>query len=505
MEQRCGNPIWKVLHFKRIILHLSSFCIFEANQNPSTKKIMPEIIQDKKIFTLLEVSKSIKQTLADRYQSSFWVKAEMNKLNLYRLSGNCYPELVEKRDGKIIAQLKGQLWKDDYYRANANFLKLLQEPLKDGIKILFLAKISYDPSHGLALSILDIDPSYTLGDLEREKQESIQRLKQEGLFNRNKNIPMPLLPQRIAIISVDSSKGYVDFMQVLQNNPYKYAFFHLLFPSLLQGDQAVPSIIKQLKRIEKVKHHFDVVAIIRGGGGDVGLSCYNHYQLAKEIASFPIPVITGIGHATNETVSEMISHTNAITPTKLAEYLIQYFNNFNFPVQEAQKKINAKAKQLLADEQATFLAEIKLFRSLSEGILQGQSHSLHHVSKTLVQQAQYVFKNQHQALNACKQELVKGSKNTLYQHKEQCRQWQNKGHIQIGLNLKTQALLLQNIEKNIDNMNPKNVLKRGFSIVRINGSAIHSTAQVKPGDTLQIEVYDGHINSTVNKPNKTQK
>src|ERR1043165_5335772 len=158
---------------------------------------MPQLVNDRQVFTLLEVTTSIQRTLSERYKSSFWVKAEMNKLNFYKHSGHCYPELVEKRDGKIIAQIKACLWREDYQKANANFQAVLNEPLKDGIKILFLAKVQFDPVHGLSLWIMDIDPGYTLGDLEREKQDTIKSLKLEGLFTRNKSLDLPLLPQRI--------------------------------------------------------------------------------------------------------------------------------------------------------------------------------------------------------------------------------------------------------------------------------------------------------------------
>lgn len=227
---------------------------------------MPETVNDKQVFSLLEVTKSIQKTLTERYKSSFWVKAEMNKLNYYKQSGHCYPELVEKKDGKVIAQIRSCLWKDDYNRSNNNFLQILKEPLKDGIKILFQAKILFDPAYGLSLLIMNIDPSYTLGDLEREKQETINQLREENIFGRNKILKLPLLPQRIAIISVETSKGYADFLRVIETNPWNYKFFHFLFPSLLQGDKAADSIINQLTRIKKVINHFDVVAVIRGGG-----------------------------------------------------------------------------------------------------------------------------------------------------------------------------------------------------------------------------------------------
>ena len=419
---------------------------------------MPEKINDKTVFSLLEVTKSVEKTLNERYKSSFWVKAEMSKLSFYKHSGHCYPELVEKKDGKIIAQIRSHLWKDDYYRINNNFLKILNEPLKDGIKILFQAKISFDPVHGLALWIMDIDPSYTLGDLEREKQETIKQLKEEGIYTKNKLLKLPLLPQRIAIISVETSKGYADFLKVIDSNSWNYNFFHYLFPSLLQGDRAVESISAQLKRIKSIKHHFDVVAIIRGGGGDIGLSCYNDYQLAKEIALFPIPVITGIGHATNETVAEMISFANAITPTKLAEYLLQQFHNFSFPVQDAEKKIIDKSRRLLSEKRVKFQSEIKLFRSVTEKVLITNRYIVSKIKDKLL--------------------------------------------LQSGLQLKSSLLELNNMEKNISNMNPANVLKRGYSITRLNGKAVKSISQVNNGDTLDTSLFEGNIISIVNNTNK---
>ncbi|MDR1595274.1 MAG: exodeoxyribonuclease VII large subunit [Prevotellaceae bacterium] len=419
---------------------------------------MAEKINDKTVFSLLEVTKSIQNTLNDRYKSSFWVKAEMNKLNFYKHSGHCYPELVEKKDGKVIALLKSYLWKDDYFRINAKFIETLHEPLKDGIKILFLAKITFDPSHGLSLWIMDIDPSYTLGDLEREKQETIYQLRSEGIFEKNKTLSLPLLPQRIAIISVETSKGYADFIKVIGTNSWGYKFFWCLFPSLLQGDNAVQSIIDQLERIRKVRHHFDVVAIIRGGGGDVGLSCFNTYLLSKTIALFPIPVITGIGHATNETVTEMISFANAITPTKLAEFLLQKFHNFSIPVQSAEKKIFEKTTRLLGEEKMKFAAETKLFRSVTDNIFNMK-------------------------------------KMTVSQLKEKLQ-------LQSLLMTKNALTEMTGIEKNVANMSPANVLKRGYSITLFNGKSVTGISQVKEGDILNTIVHEGNIVSIVNSTNK---
>ncbi len=419
---------------------------------------MPEIILDKTIFSLLEVTKSIQKTMADRYKNSYWIKAEMNKLNYYSHSGHAYPELVEKKDGKVIAQIKANLWKDDYKLINSKFLNTLNEPLKDGIKILFLATISFDPVYGLSLRILDIDPSYTLGDLEREKQESIKRLLHEGIFDRNKSLPLPLLPQRIAIISVESSKGYADFLEVIKNNPWNYAFFHMLFPSILQGDKAVVSIRHQLNRIRKVRRHFDVVAIIRGGGGDIGLSCYNHYELAKDICLFPIPVITGIGHATNETVSEMVSFSNAITPTKIAEYLVQKFHNFSVPVQRARESLVAKSRNLLFHEGMKVQSEAKLFRSVTQNILADQHHVIQSQSRSIRQHATFMFRQQNEKIRS--------------------------------------------LEKEMQHLSPDNILKRGYSITMLNGKAIKSSIMLGTGDIIETRLHEGQVSSIIQESSK---
>ena len=476
-------------------------------------------IDDKQVFTLLEVSKSIQKTITERYQRAYWIRAEMNKLNFYTHSGHCYPELMEKQDGKIIAQIKSTLWNTDYQRINQKFLTVLQEPLKDGIKILFLASITFDAVYGLSLRIIDIDPSYTLGDLEKEKQECIHKLKEEGIFGLNKQKSMPLLPQRLAIISVETSKGYADFRKVIDENHWNYKFFHLLFPSLLQGEKAVDSILNQLKRIQKVINHFDVVVIIRGGGGDIGLSCYNSYNLAKEIAQFPIPVITGIGHATNETVVEMISHTNAITPTKIAETLLQLFHNVSIPVQKARERIIERSGQLLINEKVKFHTEGKLFRSMTKTMLLKKHNELNEQANALVQQSRFRFRNEKSSLNDRKEEIkrkieiqcrIETQKLTQFSMiirkdiHSQINQTQRELK-QIKLRFMERSLqflnqkkqLTTNLEKNIEYLNPQNILKRGFSITLLNGKAVRSIHDVKKGNKLQTLGADGTITANV--------
>lgn len=440
---------------------------------------MPEIISDKKVFSLSEVLVSVQKTLATRYSSAFWVKAEMNKLNYYRHSGHCYPDLVDKVEGKIIAESRAILWNTDYNRINRKFQTILKEPLKDGIKILFSARVQFDPKYGLSLLILDIDPSFTLGDLEREKQETLQRLKSENRFDKNKLLKLPLLPQRIAIISVETSKGYADFLNVISGNPWKYRFFHLLFPSLLQGERAATSIIAQLRKIKKAVDHFDVVAIIRGGGGEVGLSCYNNYELAKFISEFPIPVITGIGHATNETVSEMVSHTNAITPTKLAEFLIQHFHNFSNPVKEAQQKIIDRSRRLIEENKTEFKSITRLFRSVSSKTLISSKHEVNNMSRLLGHQAFLLF----------------------IQNKEVLKNIHRNITVQTGFHLHQAKSQIESLENNMRILHPDNVLRRGYSITLLNGKSLTEVSLLKKSDVVETLLASGSFTSIVSQTN----
>lgn len=414
---------------------------------------MPEKVANKTIFSLLEVTKSIQRTLADRYKNLYWIKAEMNKLNHYKHSGHCYPELVEKKEGKIVAEIRSILWKSDFERINNSFIKMLNEPLRDGITILFQAGISYNPLHGLSLRIVDIDPTFVLGELEREKKESILRLHQEGLFDANKRLPFPLIPKRLAIISVETSKGLSDFYKIINQNPWGYKIETTLYPALLQGDKSIPSIIKQLAVIAERAEAYDAVAIIRGGGGEVGLSSYNNYNLAKAVAIFPLPVLTGIGHSTNETVSEMVSYKNAITPSELADFLIQKFHNFSIPLDRLQEQLVVLSKNRFLDEKSKLQAFAQSLSWQSKNRLQQEKHNISILNQRLQLFSQHFFKDKYGELD--------------------------------------------NISRLINMADPIQLLKRGFSVSRINGKALQSLAEVKEGDVIETLLLDGKVKSTV--------
>jgi exodeoxyribonuclease VII large subunit len=290
------------------------------------------------IFSLKQVALSIEKTIASRYNQQYWVKAEIHKLNKYP-SGHAFPELVEKEDGKIVAQLNGSIWKQHLQRIEKIFIEQVQEPLKDGIQVLMLVRVQFNPTFGLSLQIQDIDPAFTLGHLQKEKDITLKKLKAEGLLQTNQQQPYPLIAKRIAIISAATSKGLSDFYQVLDQNAFGYTFHTHLFEAYVQGDVAVASILEALQEIEKCQEQFDVVVLVRGGGAEVGLTCYNNYELCKGIATFPLPILTGIGHSTNLTVAELIAYASAITPTQLAEMLIAQFREFELRIERLSQGV----------------------------------------------------------------------------------------------------------------------------------------------------------------------
>lgn len=457
---------------------------------------MPELTGDKTIFSLLEVASSIKRTLSERYGSSFWLKAEMNKLNFYRHSGHCYPDLVQKKDGRVVAQMRALIWNTDLERMNRQFMQHTGEYLHDGINLLLLASIMFDPNHGLSLRIHDIDPAFTLGEIEREKRQCIRQLQEEGIFHANRQLPFPLLPKRIAVISVETSKGYADFRSLTEARMKGFVMEHMLFPALLQGDKAAAQIVGQLNSIRRLARHFDLVAIIRGGGGDVGLSAFNQYDLARAIALFPVPVVTGIGHATNQTVSEMVAHTNAITPTALADLLMEQFEGFQEKLYESTRK----AGFTLGILREQTLEISKLHESLihnTSGLINSQKAAQKLFSNALA----YTIR---QSLHSIKQQLA----GSTFRLKLTANEKLNKNNFSLRNNhvilkkavtgfVERNQTIIDQTEKVVSLLNPQHLLEKGYSITLHNGKPVRLAGQLMAGDTLTTIVAQGSIQSEV--------
>lgn len=457
--------------------------------------------ENRQIFTLKQVVGSIRKTIEERYQQTYWVKAEMHKLNLYP-SGHAFPELVQKENDKIVAQIAGSIWNHNFQRINKQFIQVVKEPLKEGTTLLMQVKVAFSETFGLSLQIMDIDPNYSLGELQRERDETLKKLQAEHLINRNQQLDFPLLPQRIAMISADTSKGLSDFMKVLDNNPWNYHFFTMLFQAYLQGDVAAPSIMEQLKRIDKVKGHFDVVVIVRGGGGEVGLSCYNNYELCKAIATFPLPILTGIGHSTNMTVAELVAFRNAITPTELADFLLQTFHDFSVPVQDARKALRTYSSRLLELNKQHFSAETKHFKNSAHLYLNEAKSTLFRTSQQYKNEAKtLILRNREHIAFAQKDTLNLGIRLLKVNHEKI-------GDLTVSLPQKVNVLLeqekkkLKQEENMVRLMDPRNVLKRGYSITTVDGKTVKAQMNLKEGSVIQTMTYDLELESIIKKIKK---
>ena len=455
-------------------------------------------MSEKQVFTLQQVVRSIKKTLEDRYTQTYWVKAEMHKLNKYP-SGHAFPELVQKDENKIVAQITGTIWKQQLERINTKFIEVVKEPLREGTTLLLLVKINYSETFGLGLQILDIDPSYSLGELQKQREETLRKLAKEGLLNLNQKLHFPLLPKRVAIISADSSKGLSDFLQVLQENEKSYFIFTHLFNAYLQGDVAVQSIISALKKIKRVKDHFDIVIIVRGGGAEVGMTCYNNYDLCKAIAEFPLPVLTGIGHSTNLNVAEMVSFRNEITPTKLAEFLLQTFREFEQETKRLNREMIAHSLQLIDKTKQDFNGQVRVFKHASLRFTDLLKNELNQQIIELKNTTRYFLKNENDAVLSLKndyrivtKEIITAERNTLSLISKPI-----KGSLLHFFERKESDL--EQLEKTVNILNPSNVLQRGYSLTLLNGKILSAKNKPKKGDLIESKTNSLTLFSRVEK------
>ncbi len=421
---------------------------------------MKEICNEKPALSLSQLNGLIKTAILDTLPGQYWVVAEVADIKVNQ-RGHCYLELVEKEDSAAIAQVRANIWAYEYRAISSRFQKAANEPLAQGMKILFLASVIFHEVYGLSLNIKEIDPTYSIGEMARKKQEVIARLRKEGLIDRNKALELPLVPQRIAVISSPTAAGYGDFFRHLDHNPYGYCFVHTLFPALMQGQEAESSIIKALSAIRKEKNSFDLVAIIRGGGSIIDLNCFDGYLLAAEVACFPLPVITGIGHEKDDTVVDVTAHTKMKTPTAVAEFLISGMRGFEEKALGLQNRIVAASGQLLSDERQrlTLFAQrlIHLPVRLTEA----------HRNRLLILQRD-----------------IRGGMEQRLQNE------QNR---------------LGRAEQAIRHLDPAYLLRRGYSITRLNGEILRNAALPANGSILETQLQNGMVTSIVQSEREVKK
>ncbi len=402
-------------------------------------------------LTLSQLQQQVKATLAERFALPLWVVAEVAELKV-NYSGHCYLELIEKgaSDGVPKAQARAVIWRSHYPRIASYFESTTGQRLEAGMQLLVKATVTYHELYGFSLQISDIDASYTLGEMERKRQETIARLKAEGVWEMNQTLPLPLVVQRIAILSSSKAAGYQDFYQELSQSPYR---FHTdLFEAVMQGEAAESSLISALGEVAERIDDYDIVVIIRGGGSTSDLNCFNSYRLCSHIAQFPLPILTGIGHDKDQSVADLVAHTALKTPTAVAGWLID------------------RMQQI-------------------EGWLDGAALSLHDASLNLT-------RNHLLRLERNEEEIKNLSRRLIDLQRSRLEQYALRLPEECGRLLRREGERIRHLESLTESHSPSRILRLGFSVTRLAGRAIRTAEEAPTGSTLEIELAEGHITAT---------
>ena len=405
-------------------------------------------------ITLLELNGRVKSTLQFEMPDAYWVQAEISSISPSG-QGHCYLELVQKdaTGRNFLAKAKANIWRGTWLKLKPYFEAQTGETLKVGMKVLLQVTVTFHEVYGYSLVVQDIDPTYTMGDMARRRKEILEQLAKDGVIGLNQELEIPALPNRIAVISSATAAGWGDFRDQLANNIYGFRFYVKLFPALMQGDDVERSVISALNAVADRRDDFDVVIIIRGGGAVSELSCFDSYNLAFNIANFPLPVITGIGHERDDTVADVVAHTKVKTPTAAAEFII----NRVFDTAQELENLTRRMSDSMSDRMNAENARIE---RLSQKL-----PSLFAVLKT----------RQEQVLETVWIRSVNGVRNMLT----------------------AQTHKLELVDRTLATADPTVILKRGYSLTRQNGRMVKGASALKKGDRLTTVFADGSVESEI--------
>lgn len=431
---------------------------------------------EQKHISLLELNHIIKDTIQQELAQNFWIVAEISECNEnYR--GHCYLELIEKQEeeDQIIAKARATIWSSAYRIIKPYFETTTGQGIQPGIKIMVKVKVNYHELYGLSLNITDIEPTFTVGELERQKRAIINRLTKEGIIDLNHQLPFPVLPKNIAIISSATAAGYGDFCDQLDNNQNGYAFHYNLFPAVVQGMEAETSIMAALDKIFEYEKLFDVVVLIRGGGSQTDLNCFNSYMLASYVAQFPIPVLTGIGHERDETITDMVAYTALKTPTAVAEFLVDSFSI----AEDQQYELISRFRETVLDQLA-----------FHENLLQNNSTQL----KNVVSKQIHIKDT---GLNELKFSLSHTCSLSFSTNMGIINQFTD--NFKHGIHLKMEAMKyqLQAMQMQLSLNNPQNILKRGYSITLKEDKPVIDANEIEKEEVITTLLYKGSLKSKV--------
>ena len=428
-----------------------------------------------KTITLYELNSLVRQTIEIGLPKSYWVEAEISELR--ENGGHCYLELIEKdkRYNTPIAKASARCWRQTWGMVKPYFENTTGQQLRAGMKVLIEVYAQFHEAYGFSWIISDIDPNYTLGDMARKRQEIIKRLKEEGVFDLNKQLDLPLFSQRIAVISSKSAAGYGDFANQLYGNQYGYYFEAELFAATMQGEDVERSIIKALNAINDRCDDFDCVVIIRGGGATSDMSGFDALELAENVANFPLPIITGIGHDRDECILDMVSHTRVKTPTAAAALLIDNLHTAERRIDDARQRIANLTSRKMEVEKLRLSRLAERLPALFGSVKDKQEARLDILQERLFRLAEIRLSNCENIVGQLEKKISLTAEHLLMVEKHR----------------------LELLEGRAQNLDPQLLLRRGYSITLVGGKALRDPSQVKQGDKIETRLEKGTITSTI--------
>ena len=408
---------------------------------------------------------------------SQWVIAETSDLRLNR-SGHCYTELIEKdAKGVTVAKVDAAIWSSNYAKLYYKFKEATGQVLATGMKVLVNVTANYHRLYGLKVTVNDIDPNYTLGDMARQRQEIINRLTAEGIIDMNKELLWPEVPQRIAIISAEGAAGYGDFMNQLQGNPYGLQFYTCLFSAVMQGSQTVPTVLAALDRVNDHIDLFDCVVIIRGGGSTSDLNSFDNYDLASTVAQFPIPVIVGIGHERDVTVLDYVAAMRVKTPTAAAEWLIQRGTTALARLNELQDAVVTSVRDTVAQAREQLAYFTSMIPATARRIIDTNRVRLDNHARNIPFAVGNLISNQRTRMERIVERM---------------------GDIVTGA-MQREQQRLQALDDKATLLSPVNTLRRGYSLVKLGDKYVTTATDLHPGDQITVQFAEGTSSATVDK------
>lgn len=449
-------------------------------------------------ISLYELNNRIKQVLKKGFAGAVWITAEITEIQV-NSSGHCYLQLADKQesDEAIVATARGTIWAFTFRTLRPYFETTTGRSLAKGMKVMLNVEVVFHELYGYSLNVRDIDPTYSVGDLERRKREILLQLEEEGIIRMNRELEFPLLPKNIAVISSPTAAGWGDFMNHLEKNPYGYRFHVKLFPALMQGEKATASVIAALDRIYEYEALFDVVVIIRGGGAQTDLGCFDSYEMAANIAQFPLPVIAGIGHERDETIVDQVAHLRVKTPTAAAAFLIEVFREQDGKLEGIQGDFVNGIQELLHEQHARQLVAVSEFKRLVQAMLTANSTRLTLLSQRIKHASESYLRNQSATFEQLSSRMEHRTTLLLDRQRNRIEFAGSTIRQKVARILTEHKRRLEIASTTVRYVDPKKVLERGYSITRLNGKAVKDAAHLKVGDVIDTEMAQGRVRSEV--------